>query len=54
MVKEIGHDRSFIELVELYPCTTKEELRARDGHFIRERGTLNTKVAGRTRKEWEQ
>ena len=30
----------------------KEELRAREGHFIRERGTLNNVIAGRTNKQY--
>ena len=30
----------------------KRKLRAREGHFIRERGTLNKQIAGRTYHEW--
>jgi len=49
---ELGFDQFYIELVEQYPCNTREELRAREGHYIRERGTLNKVVAGRTQNQW--
>ena len=52
MMKEIGHDKFYIELIELYPCNSKEELNAREGYFIRERGTLNKAIIGRTPKQW--
>ena len=32
----------------------KEELRKREGELIREKGTLNKQIAGRTQKEWEK
>ena len=35
---EIGHDKFYIELIELFPCTCSAELKAREGHYIRERG----------------
>ena len=52
--KEIVTDINewFIELHELYPCNKKEELAQREGVIIREIGTLNKKIAGRTAKEW--
>ena len=53
LMRDIGKDKFYIELIELYPCNHKEELRAREGHYIRERGTLNDKIAGRTRIEWK-
>ena len=51
--KEIIKDISewYIELHELYPCNTKQELHRREGEVIREIGTLNKYVAGRTKKE---
>ena len=51
-MRTIGKDNFYIELIELYPCNSKEELSAREGHFIRERGTLNQIIAGRTRNEY--
>jgi hypothetical protein len=41
-----------IELIELFPCDNKEELHAREGHFIREMLCVNKIVAGRTRSEY--
>ena len=52
LIREIGENNCYIELIETYPCNSKEELNARGGYYIRERGTLNNKISGRTRKEW--
>jgi hypothetical protein len=41
-----------IELHELYPCNTKLELHRREGEIIRQLGTLNKTIAGRTNKEY--
>ena len=51
---EIGVNDFYIELIELYPCSCSAELRAREGHYIRERGTLNMKIAGRTDTEYHR
>lgn len=51
-MKKIGVENFYIELVEEYPCENIEQLRAREGHFIRERGTLNKAIAGRTQQEY--
>ena len=43
----------YIELIEKYPCTSKEELTAREGHHIREsKPSLNLRIEGRTNSEW--
>jgi hypothetical protein len=44
----------YIELHSNYPCSCKEELNKREGELIREMGTLNDRIAGRTRKEHYQ
>ena len=41
-----------IELIEHYPCESKDELFSREGYFIRELECVNKVVAGRTAKEW--
>ena len=51
-VNEIGIENFYIELIEDYPCESVEQLRKREGEFIREMGTLNHVIAGRTGKEW--
>ena len=48
---ELDVDNFYIELIENYPCNDIYELRAREGYYIREIGTLNTNVAGRTHRE---
>jgi len=52
--KEIVYDINewFIELYELFPCNLKCELEKREGEIIREIGTLNKNIAGRTKKEY--
>jgi len=49
IVKDISEWK--IELHELYPCNTKQELHCREGEVIREIGTLNKCIAGRTHQE---
>lgn len=41
----------YIELHEYYPCNNREELCKREGEVIREIGTINKNVAGRSQKE---
>jgi len=45
-------DDWYIELYEVFPCENKEQLCKREGEIIREIGTLNIEIAGRTRKEY--
>ena len=42
----------YIELYEEYPCENKEQLCRREGEIIREIGTLNVVINGRTREEY--
>ena len=41
-------------LIEDFPCQDKYQLRQREGHFIRELGTLNVKIEGRTKQEYRE
>jgi len=52
IVKDINDWK--IELYELYPCLTKQELCRREGEIIREIGTLNKNIAGRTKQEYSK
>ena len=54
LMRIIGKEPFYIELIELYPCNNREELRAREGYYIRERGSLNKLIAGRTHQEWNE
>ena len=51
---ELGVEHFYIELIENCPCNDVYELRAREGHFIREIGTLNKLIAGRTQKQYKE
>ncbi len=53
LMNEIGFERFRIDLIEDCPCDDKYQLRQREGYFIRQFGTLNIEIAGRTIKEWE-
>ena len=44
--------KTYVELIEHPPCNDIYELRAREGHFIREIATLSKQIAGRTHKQW--
>ncbi len=51
-MNELGCDKFYIELYELYSCNSKEELNKREGEIIREIGTLNRFIAGRSKPEY--
>ena len=53
-MNELGVDKFYIELYELFKCNTKEELNKREGEVIRKIGTMNTKIEGRTKEEIKQ
>jgi group I intron endonuclease len=46
-----GVENFYIELVEEYPCENIEQLRQREGQYIRELGTLNHYIAGRSKQQ---
>ena len=51
-MKENGIDNFYIELEEEYSCENVEQLRKREGEIIREKGTLNKQIAGRSKTEY--
>ena len=51
-MSKLGKEHFYIELIENYPCNNKEELEAKEGQWIRQIGTLNDKIAGRSKKQW--
>ena len=53
-MNELGIDKFYIELVIEYPCENKDQLRAKEGEYIREVGTLNMLIAGRTTKHYRE
>ena len=53
-IRELGVENFYIELIENYPCESQDELRAREGHYIRKMATLNKRIETRTEKEWRE
>ena len=51
---KVGVDNFYIELIETCPCTSREELAAKEGQWIRQIGTLNKIISGRSNKEYWQ
>ena len=49
---EYGIENCKIELVELYPCASKIELKKREGEHIKNNSCVNKMIAGRTSPEW--
>ena len=47
-----GLENCKIELVELYPCNSKEELRKKEGYWIKTETCVNKRIAGRTDQEY--
>ena len=52
LINEIGFDRFRIQLICDYPCEDKYQLRQKEGEYIRQIGTLNKQIEGRTKQEW--
>ena len=50
-MREVGIEHFYIELIKEVPCENKEQLRAIEGQYIRQYGTLNKNIAGRTKKQ---
>ena len=45
--EEFGIENCVILLIESYPCGSKDELRAREGHYIQTLKCVNKNIAGR-------
>ena len=51
-MSEYGIDNFYIELIEECPSENVEQLRKREGELIRQFGTLNKKIEGRSKSEY--
>ena len=49
-----GLDNCKIELIEIYPCENKEELRKREGYWIRHEDCVNKNIPDRSKQEWTE
>ena len=52
--EKYGIEACHIELVELFPCETKEQLIAKEGFYIRNNPCVNKRIEGRTALEYRQ
>lgn len=50
----LKYDDAYIELLEEIDFINKQELYAREGHYIRTMECVNKTIAGRTKKEWTE
>ena len=51
---ELGVENFYIELVVECPVENAEQLRAIEGQYIREMGTLNIRIEGRTKQRYRE
>ena len=51
-MNELGVEHFYIELIKECQCENKEQLRAIEGEYIRQLGTLNSRIEGRTDKQY--
>ena len=51
---ELGVEHFYIELVVECPVENAEQLRAIEGQYIREMGTLNIRIEGRTKQQYRE
>jgi hypothetical protein len=55
LFEKYGVDNCYIELIEAFPCKSKDELRKKEGETIRlHPNCVNRCIAGRTQKEYIQ
>ena len=50
---EYGVENCYIELIELFPCETKDELKTRENHYIRSLVCVNKHLAVNTKSKKE-
>jgi len=54
LMNEIGETRFRIQLICDYPCEDKYQLKQKEGEYIRNLGTLNKQIAGRTQQQYNE
>jgi hypothetical protein len=52
LIEKYGRDNIKIVLIKLFPCNSKDELKAEEGKYQRENKCINKNIAGRTDKEY--
>ena len=54
LFNEYGVENCKIELIQYFPCDTLQELRKKEGEYIKDIECVNKLVAGRTKHEWHE
>ena len=54
LFEKYGKDNCKIELIENYPCENREQLKAREGHYIQQLNCVNKFIAGGTKSDWDR
>ena len=54
LMNEVGETRFRIQLICDYPCEEKYQLKQKEGEYIRDLGTLNKQIAGRTQQQYKE
>lgn len=54
LFEKYGIENCIIELIENCPCNNKDELKKREGFFIRQFNCVNRNITDRTREEYRQ
>ena len=54
LIEKYGRDNIKIVLIKLFPCNSKDELKAEEGKYQRENKCVNKRVEGRTQKDYYQ
>ena len=51
---KFGVDNCIIELIELFPCNSKDEITKKEGEYIKQLNCVNKRVEGRTKDQYYQ
>jgi hypothetical protein len=54
LFEKYGVENCKIELLELFPCNSRDEQSAKEGEWIRKTNCVNKQIAGRTKKEYQK
>ena len=52
--KEYGKDNCKIELIEDYPCSNREQLKARKGYYVEKLKCVNKFIPGGNKSNWDK
>jgi hypothetical protein len=53
-IEVLHHLDCYIQLIQMFPCNSKQELNRQEGKYILNNDCVNKRVAGRTKKEYDE